>query len=149
MMDGKEKIYVYFLCGVFVAFCAIYTVFAGINAHSKCRISQGIENYAAGSENAEKLSDGIQQRVGELEDQMRTAGEQTSECITELRESVTEIGGLRNDCDRIAEAGRGIAESADDIEERILYCLQVLGVSEEEAEMLDGERPGLYDPGGQ
>ncbi|MCQ2585604.1 MAG: hypothetical protein MJ185_08430 [Treponema sp.] len=149
MMDDREKIYVYFLCGVFVAFCALYAVFAGINAHPKCRISQGTENYAAGSENAEKLSGGIQQRVGELEDQMRTAGKETSECITELRDSVTEIGRLRNDCDRIAEAGRGIKESADSIEERILLCLQVLGVSEEEAEILDGDSPGFYDPGGQ
>lgn len=147
MMDVKEKIYVSFLGSLLLLIFIILV--SGTVSHGKCRTDQGTENYAAGSKNAEKLSDGIQQRVGELEDQMRTAGEQTSECITELRESVTEIGGLRIDCDRIAEAGRGIAESADDIEKRILYCLQVLGVSEEEAGMLDDERPGLYDPGGQ
>lgn len=148
-MNVKEKTYVSFLLCVFVAFWPIFGICAAINSHPKCRIDQGTENYAAGSENVEKLSDGIQQRIGELEEQMRTAGKETSECITELRESVTEIGELRNDCDRIAEAGRGIAESADDIEKRILYCLQVLGVSEEEAEILDGDSPGFYDPGGQ
>lgn len=149
MMNVKKKMYISFLCGVFFAFCVLSGICAGINSHHQCRISRGTEDNASGSENIEILSDGIQQRVGELEDQMRTAGKETSECITELRDSVTEIGRLRNDCDRIAEASRGITGTANSIEERILVCLQILGVSEEEAETLDDNSPGLYDPGGQ
>lgn len=148
-MDGKEKIYVYFLCGVFVAFCAIYSVFAGINSHPKCRVDQGTENYAAGSENAEKLSSGIQQRVGELEEQMQSARSETEECIEELRDSVTELGELGNVRDRIAEAGRGIEATADGLEKRILVCLQILGATEEDEKLLEGNGPGLYDPGGR
>lgn len=149
MMDDREKIYVYFLCGVFVAFCALYAVFAGINAHPKCRVDQGIENYAAGSENAEKLSGGIQQRVGELEEQMQSARSETQECIEELRDSVTELGELGNVRDRIAEAGRGIEATADGLEKRILVCLQILGATEEDEKLLEGNGPGLYDPGGR
>ena len=80
---------------------------------------------------------------------MQSARNETAECIDELRESVTELGELASDCDRIAEAGKGIAVTADGIEERILRCLQVLEAPEENEELLDGYRLELYDTGGR
>ena len=147
-MDVRKKAIPCFAAGVFIALLISF-VFAGFIGHSKRNADKRIDEYAERSKAAEKLADGIQQRTGDLEGQLQSAGNETSECIDELRESVTEIGGLRNDCDRIAEAGRGIEAAADGIEGRILVCLQILGAPEESEKVLERYGFGLYDPGGR
>ena len=147
-MDVRKKAILWFAAGVFAALL-ISCVFAGFVRSSERNADKRIGEYAERSKAVEKLAEGIQQRTGDLEGQLQSAGNETSECITELRESVTEIGGLRNDCDRIAEAGRGIEAAADGIEGRILVCLQILGVPEESEKVLERYGFGLYDPGGR
>lgn len=147
MMNVKNKAILWFTAGVFAALLISF-VFAGFIGSSERNASKRISEYAERSKAAEKLAEGIQQRTGDLERQLQSAGNETSECITKLRESVTEIGGLRNDCDRIAEAGRGIEAAADGIEGRILVCLQILGAPEESEKILERYGFGLYDPGG-
>ncbi|WP_318692198.1 hypothetical protein [Treponema sp.] len=149
MMNGKDKAILWFTIGAFVALCVSSAVFAGFDRHAERKADQRVSEYVERSENAESIADGIQQRAGKLEEQVLSVGIKTSECVVELRECVTELGGLQDDCDRIAEAGRGIAVSVDGIERRILVCLQILGVSEEDEELLDGYGLELYDPGGR
>ena len=146
-MDVRKKAISWFAAGVFAALL-ISAVFAGFIGNPEKNADKRIGEYAERSKAAEKLADGIQQRTGDLEGQLQSAGNETSECIDELREGVTEIGGLRNDCDRIAEAGRGIEAAADGIEGRILVCLQILGAPEESEKILERYGFELYDPGG-
>lgn len=145
-MNVRKKAIFWFTAGVFIALLISF-VFAGFVRSPERDADKRIGEYAERSKAAEKLAEGIQQRTGDLEGQLQSAGNETSECITKLRESVTEIGGLRNDCDRIAEAGRGIEAAADGIEERILVCLQILGAPEESEKVLERYGFGLYDPG--
>ena len=146
-MNVKNKAILWFTAGVFAALF-ISAVFAGFIGSPERNADKRIGGYAERSKAVEKLAEGIRQRTGDLEGQLQSAGNETSECITELREGVTEIGGLRNDCDRIAEAGRGIEAAADGIEGRILVCLQILGAPEESEKVLERYGFGLYDPGG-
>lgn len=147
-MDVRKKAIPWFAAGVFAALL-ISAVFAGFVRNPEKNADKRIGGYAERSKAVEKLAEGIQQRTGDLEGQLQSAGNETSECIDELREGVTEIGGLRNDCDRIAEAGRGIEAAADGIEGRILVCLQILGAPEESEKVLERYGFGLYDPGGR
>ena len=146
-MDVRKKAILWFTAGVFAALL-ISCVFAGFVRSPERNASKRISEYAERSKAVEKLAEGIQQRTGDLEEQLQSAGNETSECITKLRESVTEIGGLQDGCDRIAEAGRGIEAAADGIEGRILVCLQILGAPEESEKILERYGFGLYDPGG-
>lgn len=146
-MNVRKKAIFWFTASVFIALLISF-VFAGFIGHSERNADKRIGEYAERSKAAQKLAEGIQQRTGDLERQLQSAGNETSECITKLRESVTEIGGLRNDCDRIAEAGRGIEAAADGIEGRILVCLQILGAPEESEKILERYGFGLYDPVG-
>lgn len=147
-MDVRKKAIPWFAAGVFAALL-ISAVFAGFVRSSERNADKRIGGYAERSKAAEKLAEGIQQRTGDLEGQLQSAGNETSECITELREGVTELGGLQDGCDRIAEAGRGIEAAADGIEGRILVCLQILGAPEESEKVLERYGFGLYDPGGR
>lgn len=148
MMNVKNKAILWFTAGVFAALL-ISAVFAGFDRHAERKIDQRVSEYVERSEAAEKLAEGIQQRTGDLEGQLQSAGNETSECIAELREGVTELGELQDGCDRIAEAGRGIEAAADGIEGRILVCLQILGAPEESEKVLERYGFGLYDPGGR
>ena len=149
MMNGKDKIFLWVTVAVCAILCIASFIFTGIDERSKGNADERISEYVKRSETAQKLSEGIQLRTGELEEQMQSARNETSECIEELRESVTELGELGNVCDRIAEADRGIEVTADGIERRILVCLQILGTREEDEKLLEGNGPGLYDPGGR
>lgn len=147
MMNVKNKAILWITAGVFAALL-ISAVFAGFVRSSERNADKRIGGYAERSKAAEKLAEGIQQRTGDLEGQLQSAGNETSECIAELREGVTELGELQDGCDRIAEAGRGIEAAADGIEGRILVCLQILGAPEESEKILERYGFGLYDPGG-
>lgn len=147
MSEKNNKAYFCFIVGLLlVIFAIISTVIVRVST-GLC--DKRIEKHATGSAVTEELFNGTDERLRQLEEQMQSAREQTSESIAGLRDGITELGELRNDCDRIAEAGRGIAVTADGIEERILGCLQVLGAPEEDEELLDGYRLKLYDPGGR
>lgn len=148
-MNVKDKIFLWGTVAVCVFLCIASFIFAGIDEHSKRNADERTSEYVKRSETAQKLSEGIQFRTGELEEQMQSARNETAECIEELRESVTELGELGNVCDRIAEADRGIEVTADGIERRILVCLQILRATEEEEKLLEGNGTGLYDPGGR
>lgn len=147
MMNVKNKTILWFTAGVFAALL-ISAVFAGFVRSSERNADKRIGEYAERSKAAEKLAEGIQQRTGDLERQLQSAGNETSECIAELKEGVTELGELQDGCGRIAEAGRGIEAAADGIEGRILVCLQILGAPEESEKILERYGFGLYDPGG-
>lgn len=147
MSEKNNKAYFCFIVGLLLYVCA--AVFAVINGVTTYLCNKRIEDYDARSENAQRLADEADKRLRDLENQMQSAREQTSESIAGLRDGITELGGLSDDCDRIAETGRGIAVTADGIEERILRCLQILGAPEEDEELLDGYRLKLYDPGGR
>lgn len=149
MMNVKDKIFLWGTVAVCVFLCVASFIFTGIDERSKGNADERISEYVKRSENTQKLSEGIQLRTGELEEQMQSARNETSECIEELRESVTELGELGNVRDRIAEADRGIETTADGLEKRILVCLQILGATEEDEKLLEGNGPGLYDPGGR
>lgn len=149
MMNGKDKAILWFTIGAFVALCVSSAVFAGFDRHAERKIDQRVSEYIERSEDAESIADGIQQRAGQLEEQVLSVGIKTSECVVELRECVTELGELQDDCDRIAEADRGIEATADGLEKRILVCLQILGATEEDEKLLEGNGAGLYDPGGR
>lgn len=147
MNEKKNKAFFCFIVGLLVfSFALVRTVIVRFSTRV---CDKRTEKHAAGSEVAEELIKRTDERIRELEEQMQSAREQTAKSIVGLRDSITELGEFRNDCDRIAEAGRGIAVAADGIEERILGCLQVLGAPEEDDEILEGNSPDLYDPGGR
>lgn len=147
MNKNENKTYFCFIVGLLLF---IFALVCSVIVRFSTRVcDKRTEKHAAGSEVAEELIKGTDERIRELEKQMQSARNETAKCIDELRESVTELGELASDCDRIAEAGKGIAVTADGIEERILRCLQVLGAPEEDEELLEGNGIGLYDPGGR
>lgn len=140
-MNVRDKRFLWFSFGAFCSMCITAALLCAVDGCTAGRTENRIDKYAERSADAERNADRIQQRLGELEEQMQSAGNETAECITKL-------GELEADCDRLAEAGRGIAVTADGIEERILICLQILGTPEEDDEILEGNSSGLYDPGG-
>lgn len=148
-MNVKDKIFLGITVAVCVFLCVAPFIFTGIDERSKRNADERTSEYVKRSEAAQELSERIQLGTGELEKQMQSARSETEECIEELRESVTELGELGNVCDRIAEADRGIEATADGLEKRILVCLQILGATEEDEKLLEGNGPELYDPGGR
>lgn len=144
-MHASTKILLLVVAGVLVVLCAGVTLRPRFDRVTKGPVEKGTDKYAAGSENAEIITDGIQQDLGELDKQMQSAGNGIAECIDELRGVITDVGELQNDGDRIAEAGRGIADTADRLERRILNCLQILGASEEDEELLEVGDSNFHD----
>lgn len=82
-MNVKNKAILWFTAGVFAALL-ISAVFAGFVRSSERNADKRIDEYAERSKAAEKLAEGIQQRTGDLEGQLQSAGNETSECIENL-----------------------------------------------------------------
>lgn len=150
MSHEKCKAIMFFcLGGIFGAVVFGVLLCAGGVAGSEICTGKRTEIYADRSTDVESLGERTFAGIEELAGKIDSAGNETAECITELTECLTKFGELKDDCDRIAEAGTGIEITVDGLEERILVCLQILGAPEEDEELLEGNGFGFYDPGGQ
>lgn len=150
MSHEKCKAIMFFFLGwIFGAVIFGVLLCAGGVAGSEICTGKRTEIYADRSTDVESFGERTFAGIEELAGKIDSAGNKTAECITELTECLTEFGELKDDCDRIEEAGTGIEITVEGLEERILDCLQILGVSEEDEELLDGYGLELYDPGGR
>lgn len=148
MSYEKYKAIVFFcLCGI-LGIAVISVVCAEFIAKSEGNAGNGTEIDADGGPDVESLGERTVIRIEELARKIESAGNETTECVAELTECLAGFGELQNECDTIAEAGNGIEITVDGIEERILFCLRILGASEEKEEFLEGNSLGVYDSGG-
>lgn len=111
-----------------------------------CR--ERVPDNSAGYTAATELAGRTEQGLGELAEQLERTGTKAEECTRELRDGITGLGELAENCDRIADAGRGLAEKSGTVEKRILDVMRRLGIGETAEESVDRSSGGRWDPGG-
>lgn len=155
-MNEIKKTVMWFVIGAIFWLVLCAATFAGFERRNKNSTDKRIEGYADRSENVEKLLGTAEQGLGELEEQMLSAGRKIESGIAglsdhreQLSECVTGLGEIRTAGDRLTADNIEVTERAGRIEERILVCLQILGATETEDYVLEDYDGGYYDPGGR
>lgn len=103
---------VFFVCGIFLHSC-----FAGTK-------ERAIE-YEKRSADVEKLAERTEQRAGEVAEQVRNAG-------SSIKNGITGIGELKQECNRITVNGAEITAGIAELENGISRCLQIIEKAEKE-----------------
>lgn len=125
MSDNRFASCSFLACAILLVLLCVFTR----SNESEREAEERAEQYASGIERAEDLADRTGQGLAGVAEQIRSAG-------SEIEDSLTEVGEIGIVGDRIAGTDREFKVGVEGLEGRIRRCLEILEEGEEKEGIL-------------